>query len=73
MKTNAEYAAEFSAIALEQKRVRLREAFGNLEEKHQAVFNRMYGSIEQVSEREMPHAYSQIMRTLERNAEEPKP
>ena len=58
---------EFDNKSKEYKRKLVRDLLVQCTDEQQKFFNRMYGSIETISEDKMRHAYSQCERTLLKN------
>lgn len=64
------YKQEFEEGSSDSNRKRLREVLNKCTEGQQNIFNRMYGSIETIPEDKMSWAYSQVMRTLNKQRKE---
>lgn len=60
---------EFETQTVEFKRNLIRPLLQQCTEPQKALFNRMYGSIEAIQEKQMAHAYRQCKRTVEKNNE----
>ena len=67
MNHNESITKEFDSKAVKFKREMLRDVLNQCTEKQIAFFNRMYGSIDAISESKMRHAYFQCVKTIEKN------